>query len=99
MRAEHLAPEHPAWRLEAHYLAAGVVNLICTLSPRRVIMGGGVMEQLHLFPMIREEVCAALNAYVSIPEIGPPLLGRDAGVLGAIALAETWGRIDGRRNP
>jgi fructokinase len=87
MRAEELPLDHPAWHLEAHYLAAGIVNLICTLSPRRVIMGGGVMNQLHLFPMIREAVCGALNGYVAVPEIGPPLLGKDTGVLGAIALA------------
>ena len=61
--------------------------MVCTLSPRRVIMGGGVMEQVHLFPMIREEVAAMLNGYVAAPEIGPPALGKDAGVLGAIALA------------
>ena len=86
-RAENLAADHPAWRLEARYLAAGVVNLVCLLSPRRVIMGGGVMEQAHLFPMIREEVAASLNSYVKAPEIGPPALGKDTGVLGAIALA------------
>jgi fructokinase len=86
-RAVELPPEHPAWRLEAGYLAAGIMNIICTLSPRRVILGGGVMEQSHLFPMIREEVCASVNGYVAIPEIGPPLLGKNAGVLGAIALA------------
>ncbi|HXA52502.1 MAG TPA: ROK family protein [Candidatus Acidoferrum sp.] len=85
--AQSLPSDHPAWRLEARYLAAGVVNLVCTLSPRRVIMGGGVMEQAHLFPMIREEVAALLNGYVAAPEIGPPALGKNAGVLGAIALA------------
>jgi fructokinase len=87
VRAECLPPDHPAWRLEARYLAAGVVNLICTLSPRRIIMGGGVMEQAQLFPMIREEVGALLKGYVAEPEIGPPGLGANAGVLGAIALA------------
>jgi fructokinase len=87
MPARRLPPDHPAWRLEARYLAAGVVNMVCTLSPRRVIMGGGVMEQSQLFAMIREEVCGLLNGYVAGPEIGPPALGKDAGVLGAIALA------------
>jgi fructokinase len=84
--AHQLLPDDPAWCLEARYLAAGLVNLICTLSPRCILMGGGVMDQQHLFPMIREEVCASLNQYVAIPEIGPPLLGSNTGVLGAIAL-------------
>ena len=95
-RAEKLAPDHPAWVLEAHYLALGLVNLVTTLSPQRIVMGGGVMQQAHLFPMIRQEVQSLLNEYVQAPAIleqideyiVPPALGGQAGVLGAIALAE-----------
>ena len=94
--AETLPPEHPAWEMEAHYLAMGLVNFICTLSPQRIIMGGGVMEQAHLFPLIRQKVPALLNGYVQSPVIlehidqyiVPPRLGNKAGVLGAIALAQ-----------
>jgi fructokinase len=72
-----------------------VVNIITTLSPQRIIMGGGVMEQRHLFPLLRKEVQELLNGYIQRPEITeaidqyivPPLLGSRAGVLGAIALA------------
>jgi fructokinase len=81
--------------MEAHYLAFGLVNFICTLSPQRIVMGGGVMEQGHLFPVIRHKVQTLLNGYVQSPEILerideyilPPVLGGQAGVLGAIALA------------
>jgi fructokinase len=91
-----LPPEHPAWELEAHYLALGLVNFITTLSPQRIVMGGGVMQQAHLFPLVRQEVQALLNGYVQSPAlldeietyIVPPGLGSLAGVLGAIALAE-----------
>jgi fructokinase len=94
--AETLPPDHPAWRLEAHYLALAVVNLICTLSPQRIILGGGVMKERHLLPLIRAGVQELLNGYVRAPEIldqidhyiVPPALGGRAGVLGAIALAE-----------
>ncbi|MCB0211572.1 MAG: ROK family protein [Anaerolineae bacterium] len=94
-RAETLPLDHSAWVLEAHYLAIGLVNLICTLSPERIIMGGGVMEQPVIFPLLRHEVQTLLNGYVQSPailrEIGtyivPPDLGNRAGVLGAIALA------------
>ncbi|MFL7810380.1 MAG: ROK family protein, partial [Anaerolineae bacterium] len=55
-RGEMLSPDHPAWALEARYIALGVVNLVCILSPQRVILGGGVMQQAQLFPMIRSEV-------------------------------------------
>jgi fructokinase len=95
-RGETLPPDHPAWGIEAHYLAMGLVNFICTLSPQRIIMGGGVMEQEQLFPLIRQKVQALLNGYVQSPSIleqideyiVPPGLGKRAGVLGAIALAQ-----------
>ena len=91
-----LPPEHPAWQLEAHYLALGLMNIISTLSPQRIIMGGGVMDQMQLFPLIRAEVHALLNGYIQMPQIMeeldryivPPALGNRAGVLGAIALAQ-----------
>ncbi|HEY8346709.1 MAG TPA: ROK family protein [Symbiobacteriaceae bacterium] len=95
-RGETLPPEHPAWELEAHYLALALVSFICTLSPERIILGGGVMQQAHLFPLIRRKVQQLLNGYISSPAIleqidayiVPPGLGNRAGVLGAIALAE-----------
>jgi fructokinase len=82
----HLPPEHPAWLMEAHYLALALANLIFTLSPQRIIMGGGVMDQAHLFPMIRRRVAELVAGYVEAPEIVPPEQ-KWCGVLGAIALA------------
>lgn len=92
---EELPEDHPAWPLEAHYLALGLMAIICILSPQRIIMGGGVMKRLFLFPMIRRELQELLNGYVQAPAITekidttvvPPALGDRAGVLGAIALA------------
>jgi len=93
--AASLPVDHPAWELEAHYLALGLVNFICVLSPQRIIMGGGVMEQRHLFPLLRGKVQQLLRGYIQSPAIlehideyiVPPGLGNRAGVLGAIALA------------
>ena len=48
--AEQLPDDHPGWALEARYLALALVNFICTLSPRRIVMGGGVMSNGQLFP-------------------------------------------------
>jgi fructokinase len=95
-RAETLAPDHPAWALEAHYLALALVNLIYTLSPRRIILGGGVMSQPHLFPLLRRAVSELLGGYIQAPAITeaidayivPPGLGRYAGVAGALVLAQ-----------
>lgn len=96
-RAETLPPDHPAWALEAEYIALALMTLICTLSPQRLILGGGVMEQPQLFPLVRQRVQQLLNGYFQVPDIlveieryiVPPMLGKYAGVLGAIALAET----------
>jgi fructokinase len=85
---ESLPDKHAAWDLEAHYLALGLVNWICTLSLRKIILGGGIMTRQQLFPAVCEEVRALLNRYIAAPDIVPPALGTRAGVLGAIALAE-----------
>jgi fructokinase len=89
--------------LEAHYLALALANLICVLSPQRIILGGGVMQQAALFPLIGQKTVALLNGYVQSPVIleqmgryvVPPGLGNRAGVLGAIALAQRMAAQDG----
>ena len=91
-----LNPDHPAWALEAHYVALGLMNLAVTLSPQRILLGGGVMQQAHLFPLIRQNFSQLMNNYVPRTEvteqldryIQPPQLAGRSGVLGAIALAE-----------
>lgn len=93
--AESLPEYHPVWDLEAEYIGLALTNLVCTFSPQRIILGGGVMQQPQLFPMVRLRVQHFLNGYVHAPEIleavdqfiVPPVLGQQAGVLGAIALA------------
>jgi fructokinase len=95
-KGQNLPPDHPAWELEAHYLALALRTFICTLSPQRIIMGGGVMEQPQLFPLVRQKTLEYLNGYVQHPAIleniesfiVPPGLGGKAGVLGAIALGQ-----------
>ena len=98
---ESLPADHPAWELEAHYLALGLANFICTLSPERIIMGGGVMRQPRLLPLVRQKVQDLLSGYIGAPQIlneidsyiVPPRLGDRSGVLGAIALAqEAWSK-------
>ena len=94
--AETLPADHPAWKLEAHYIALAMANFIVTISPQRIILGGGVMSGPHMFPALRSEVLELLNGYVQSPAIlqhideyiVPPGLGNRSGVLGAFALAE-----------
>jgi fructokinase len=94
--AETLPADHPGWGLEANYLALALVNFICTLSPERIILGGGVMSHAPLLPMIRRRVVELLGGYVQSRAIlnhidayiVPPALGNRSGVLGALALAQ-----------
>ena len=95
-KAETLPPEHPAWELEAHYIALALQNYITTLSPQRILIGGGVGGRAGLFPMVCRNVREYLNGYVQsstilerIEEyIVPPGLGNRSGMLGALALAK-----------
>lgn len=94
--AETLDEEHPAWEIEAAYIALALVGVICNLSPQRIILGGGVMNQQFLFPMIRQKTLEYLNNYILASEIVedienyivPPALGKRSGILGAKALGE-----------
>jgi fructokinase len=94
--AEVLPAEHPAWALEAHYVALGLATWVCTLSPKRILLGGGVMQQASLFPLIRAELARLLNGYIRVKELAeyldqyviPPQLGNCAGIAGALVLAE-----------
>ncbi|MDO5377705.1 MAG: ROK family protein [Clostridia bacterium] len=95
LSAKLMTEDHPAWDLEATYLAQMCANMIVTVSPEVIVLGGGVMQQAHLFPKIREKTLAILNGYVAsscLTEEGvdayivPPQLGINSGVTGALLL-------------
>ncbi len=94
--AQNLPQDHPFWKVLANYLAQACVAQVCQISPEKIVLGGGVMEQLQLFPMIRAEVVRLLNGYIQHPMIlnnideyiTPPVLGNRAGACGAMALAK-----------
>lgn len=93
--AKELPEDHPAWDIEAEYLAQMCVNTIVVLSPKMIVLGGGVMHQLHLFPKIRRRTQELLNGYVAHDAIRknidsyivPPALGDNAGAAGSLLLA------------
>ena len=94
-RGETLPLEHPAWDLEAHYLALGMMSYTLTLSPQRIILGGGVMASGGLYAKVRAETLRLLNGYIQTSAvldieryIVPPALGNRAGIKGALALAD-----------
>lgn len=94
VKADQLPADHEAWEIEAYYLGQAIASAVLLVSPKRVILGGGVMHQLQLFPLIREQVRRNLNGYVSASAIAdhidgyivPPGLGDNAGLCGSLAL-------------
>jgi fructokinase len=105
--AETLPDAHPAWDLEADYLALGLANVVLVLSPERIVLGGGVMTRASLRPMVRAKLVAVLGGYVSSPALRDgieqylvaPALGERAGVLGAMALAIRAAALPPQSNP
>jgi fructokinase len=91
-----LPDDHPAWALEAEYVALGILAIVLVASPERVIAGGGVLERPDVLAGARARLVALNAGYLQPPLIGAevdryvvaPALGDRAGVLGAIALAQ-----------
>lgn len=95
-KGNELPEDHPAWDLEAYYIGQALATFILTLSPKKIILGGGVMHQKQLFPMIHKYVQEFLNGYIQKEEVTTdkikdyivyPGLGDNAGICGALALA------------
>lgn len=94
-KAYELKDNTKVWELEAYYIAQGIVNYILTLSPHKIVLGGGVMHQEQLFPLIRKEVARLLNGYVKTRQmeeldqyIVPASLKGNQGIMGCIQLAK-----------
>lgn len=98
-RSNALPPDHPAWDLEAGYIAQALANYALSFSPQRIIVGGGVGSVPHLLPKVQEQTRDLINGYIQSPVILEaietfivhPGLGNRSGVLGAMALAEQAG--------
>lgn len=93
-KAIELADDDKVWDLESTYIAQALSTYILTLSPQIIILGGGVMHQEQLFPLIRKKVLEQLNGYVLTKElkdidnyIVPASLNDDQGIMGSIKLA------------
>lgn len=95
-KAIELACLPEVWELEAEYIAKALVNYILILSPERIVLGGGVMHQEQLFPLIRKKTAEYLNGYIKTKQIEhmdtyivPPSLSDNQGVLGCLKLAQS----------
>lgn len=89
-----LPSTHPAWEMEADYIAQGLVQMIFVLAPDCIILGGGVMKQAHLFEEVRKKVKQKLHDYTYYEQlksmdtfITKPQLGDNSGLIGGLLLA------------
>ncbi len=95
MPADEIPKDHIAWELEGEYIAYALANLICTISPEKIILGGGVMHRHFLYDIVRSKTAKILNRYIrskyleeGIEDyIVPPRLKSDSGLIGALCLA------------
>lgn len=94
MPAQDLPDDHQGWDMEAYYLAQICVTALMTVSPQRILLGGGVMHHRELYPMVRRHVSELLGGYLSSPAlhdmdrfIMPPALYPDSGLVGGALLA------------
>lgn len=92
-KAVELKDRKEVWDLEAYYIAQALTGYILTLSPEMIILGGGIMHQEQLFPMIRSYVKEMLGGYIKTDElenmenyIVPASLNDDQGIMGALEL-------------
>lgn len=93
-KAAELSEVTQVWELEAFYIAQALVNYTLTFSPRKIVLGGGVMHQEQLFPLIRERYRELLAGYVQTREledldsyIVPSSLRDNQGIMGCLKLA------------
>jgi len=96
-KAYELANDDPIWDITAEYIAQALVNYTLVLSPEKIILGGGVMQQEHLLPRIHEKFGEYMNNYVQLEPLGvslksyivTPELKGNSGILGALELAKS----------
>lgn len=91
-KAAELADNDKVWELEAYYIAQALYNYFLTLSPEKFVLGGGVMKQRQVFPLIKQYMQEMNQGYVELPPmddfIVPPALEDNAGIVGCFELAK-----------
>lgn len=95
-KAEELYDNEKVWKLEAYYIGEALCNCIMCYSPKRIILGGGVMHNEELLKLVKQETLNKLNGYIKKEEIinhiddyiVKPKLGDNAGIVGCFELAK-----------
>jgi len=98
-KLKDIPDDDEVWSDVAWIFGSLCATLTLMVSVERIVLSGGVMQRLSLFPKIRKAAREILNGYVQHPKVindGPEGIdgyivpserGNDAGIYGAIALA------------
>jgi fructokinase len=91
--SSEIPESHEAWKKEAELLASGILSIIANHSPDRIILGGGVMKQKHLYQKIHSKINELWNGFTPLGIISDlivePELGSDSGIIGALILGQS----------
>ena len=92
--ANDVPADDPVWKFESYYIAQALMSYVLTLSPEKIVLGGGVMDRKELFPLIRDDLKKLLGGYINSERITdidnyivPSSLGGNEGVMGCMKLA------------
>ncbi len=90
-KGAELVERTEVWDLEGYYLAQAIMQYILIVSPKKIILGGGVSQQEQVYTSIHKYLPELINGYVSLPDLSSyivrPGLEDDAGIVGALMLA------------
>ncbi|MBQ7781133.1 MAG: ROK family protein [Lachnospiraceae bacterium] len=93
-KGDTLTDRAEVWEMESYYIAQACVNYCMILSPERIVLGGGVMKQQALLPLVREKFTELLAGYIRTKEVTDvenyivgASLNDNQGVMGCIGLA------------
>lgn len=93
--AVELSECEEVWKMEAYYIAQALYNYTCMFSPNKIVLGGGVMHQEQLYPLVRQEYLRIMNGYIATKEVRDiehyivaPTLNDNQGIIGCLELAK-----------
>jgi fructokinase len=91
MSLSKLEPDHRGHDLIASYLAQACVNIVATLAPEKIILGGGVIGTPGLLGKLKSQFEELANSYFSgfvAEDIKLAKLFPISGLIGGLAIAE-----------
>lgn len=92
IKGQELPEDHPIWGIQAYYIAQALMNYTLTLTPEKIILGGGVMNQEHLLQKIRQQFTEQMAGYMETPEVNEYIarwaLPNQSGIIGSLLLGK-----------